>query len=139
MKNNNPNQSRQIEITWKEYKKYEEAKDQYKIVYLFVRNGKPHYIGMCNFSVFGGIRRKIGGRERSPRYGHSYEYLICAALDLAGLKLYIGKVKKSSEHLLDPIEKTLILKYLPESNKRKTKVQENFTFKHMGDFPKFLK
>lgn len=130
-------QSQKIEITWKEYRSYDDAKDQYKIIYMVVMNGNPAYIGMCNLSVFGGVRREIEGRMCNPRYGLGYKHWINVAL-ANGSKLFIGKIENASEHLLVPIEKTLILKYLPEHNKLKVKVLKKITLRHSGEFPDLL-
>ena len=105
-------------------------------LYLTAANGEPMYIGVCEKSVFGGLKRYVAGRDRSPRYGTSYEHWIEGFLQEGG-ELYIGKCDHVSPGQLKCVEDALLAFRMPKFNKRKGR--RVFQLRHVGDVPEYLR
>ncbi len=126
---------RKATIKWKQFKSYDSAMGSYECIYLFVSNDQPNYAGICYKSVFGGSKRMVGNRERSPRYGGSYRHFIDGFIAEGG-KLYIGKCLRAKPSLIKPIESSLIYYQKPRYNRQVLKPA--YRLSHKGDIPQYL-
>jgi hypothetical protein len=122
-------------IKWSQKKSYEDAMDSIECIYLFVVDGKPSYAGICYKSVFGGSKREIKKRVRSPRYGASYAHLINGLINSGGL-LYIGKCLRLDPSKIKSVESSLINYHKPEQNKQV--LRATYQLKNTGDVPEYL-
>jgi hypothetical protein len=97
---------KQIQLQWKEFTQYEEAKDCHNCLYAFVYEKEFLYIGRAT---------KFGGP--GARYANGYSYLIDALLG-EGYRLYICESSDENAEHLTEIESQAIQKYKPTANKR---------------------
>ncbi len=122
-------------IKWSKKESYESALNSTECIYLFVVDGEPSYAGICYKSVFGGSKREIKGRLRSPRYSASYAHLINGLINGGG-ELYIGKCLRLDPSRIKSVESSLINLKKPAQNRQV--LSAKYKLKHTGDIPGYL-
>lgn len=156
-----------ITIQWTECFSYEQAKNFHSCVYIHEWDGSAYYIGLSN-TWFGGSRRKLDGKTRSPRYGTSYRHWIDGCLE-RGARLFVGKlgdpksttveyvlevkkykwwserydreevIAKSISLTIGEIEDKLIAQLDPPANREDKPDHAGLILVHIGDVPEYLK
>ena len=124
----------QITIKWTRCRRYKDAENYQQVVYLHEWNGQPFYWGLCGKTVFGGVKRKVKGVKRNPRYHISYRHWIEGCL-LHGGSLYVGKVLRRARISLKEIEQALIAQYPPEMSPKRGTSLKPMTICHTGEVP----